>query len=65
MAYELLNVYLEVIDDGKNRRAVKVTKDGARSFWLPKSQIKKRIWIEGRRWRFVIPRWLAEQKGLT
>lgn len=64
MAYEMIDVYVEVIDDGKDRRAIKVSDDGTRAYWLPKSQIRKRIHIEGRTYRLIIPRWLAHQKGL-
>lgn len=63
MTYEMVNIFVDILDPGKDRRAIKVS-DGVRIFWLPKSQIRRIIYLGGQAHRLIIPRWLAEQKGL-
>jgi len=38
--------------------------DGANEIWIPKSQIQDSHCIKGDDWEFVIPEWLAEEKGI-
>jgi hypothetical protein len=66
MAYKLAAFEAEIVEDGKNRRAIKVRQAGGRPFWLPKSQIRRRERVPGagNLYRLVIPAWLAEQKRI-
>lgn len=64
MAYELITLYVEVVDDGRKRRAIRVKDNTGHYCWLPKSQIRKSVHLGQRSYRLVIPRWLADQKGL-
>jgi len=38
--------------------------DGANDVWIPKSQVLDSHQIKGDDWEFVIPEWLAEEKGI-
>jgi hypothetical protein len=38
--------------------------DGANNVWIPKSQIQDCHQIKGSDWEFVIPEWLAKEKGI-
>lgn len=63
MGYELATLYADVVEMGDGHKAIKCQKDN-QSFWLPKSQIRKFERMVGRNYRIVIPRWLADQKGI-
>jgi hypothetical protein len=38
--------------------------DGANEVWIPKSQVQDSHQIKGDDWEFVIPEWLAIEKGI-
>jgi len=38
--------------------------DGINEVWLPKSQIQDSRQIKGSDWEFIIPEWLAKEKGI-
>jgi hypothetical protein len=64
MGYELATIYADVMEPGKGRKAIKIRK-GNQSWWLPKSMIRKFERMSGNNYRIVVPRWLADQKGIT
>jgi len=39
--------------------------DGEEEYWIPKSQVENECHIRGDTWRFEIPVWLAEDKGIV
>ena len=39
--------------------------DGANEVWIPKSQIQECRCIKGSDWEFIIPEWLAIEKGIV
>lgn len=63
MAYDLVNVYAELVDPGEGRQAIRI-RQGNQLWWLPKSQLHTFDRLAGREYRLVIPRWLAEQKKI-
>jgi len=44
-------------------RAYLVIYDGVK-IWIPKSQIKKKRNIEGKKWKFAITEWIAGETGI-
>lgn len=38
--------------------------DGANEIWIPKSQVQDSHQIKGSDWEFIIPEWLAIEKGI-
>ncbi len=41
--------------------------DGVNDVWIPKSQVKRSRQLSkgGRDWEFIIPHWLATEKGIV
>lgn len=64
MGYKLATLYADVVEYGEGRKAIKIRR-GNQTFWLPKSMIRKFERMVGNNHRIVIPRWLADQKGIT
>jgi hypothetical protein len=63
VGYKWATIYADVVEHGQGRKAIKI-RMGNESWWLPKSQIHTFQRLAARNYRLVIPKWLADQKGI-